>query len=124
MRRARSRTAIHRTVLTALLALVMALRVAAQPAVLTAPDPGVIALCSGGQIVYVSLETGLPVPGEDSAPKADPCPFFGVTAFDLATAPAAPAPAPARATPRPYPAEAALADGPRRGLHGARAPPA
>ncbi|SLN52791.1 hypothetical protein ROA7450_02672 [Roseovarius albus] len=64
-----------------LLAFVLALRVIAAPVVMAAPEPGLIALCSGGKIVYVSLETGAPVPAsETDTPHGDPCPFFGITA--------------------------------------------
>jgi hypothetical protein len=84
MRMAREMTAICKAALTVLLALFIAFRVVAQPAILAGPEPGLMALCSGGQIVYVSMETGLPVDkGDDTGPMADPCPFFGVTAFNL-----------------------------------------
>lgn len=85
MHMARDMTAICKAALTVLLALFIAIRVAAQPTILAAPEPGVMALCSSGQIVYVSMETGLPVETDDETELlADPCPFFGVTAFNLA----------------------------------------
>ncbi|KRS12564.1 hypothetical protein XM53_10760 [Roseovarius atlanticus] len=85
MHMARDMTAICKAALTVLLALFIAIRVVAQPTILAAPEPGVMALCSGGQIVYVSMETGLPVKNDgETGLLADPCPFFGVTAFDLA----------------------------------------
>lgn len=59
-----------------LLALVVALRVIAAPLVIAAPEPGLIAICSGGQIHYVSLD-GTPVDPDASPP--DPCPFLGIT---------------------------------------------
>ncbi|WP_120500345.1 hypothetical protein [Roseovarius sp. EL26] len=62
-----------------LLAFVLALRIVAAPVVMAAPQPGMIALCSGGQIIYVSLESGEPVPGSETE-HSDPCPFFGITA--------------------------------------------
>ncbi len=85
MRSARHMTAICKAAFTLVLALFIAIRVVAQPTILAAPEPGVMALCSGGQIVYVSMETGLPVENDgETGLLADPCPFFGVTAFDLA----------------------------------------
>ncbi|MGK7651409.1 hypothetical protein ACSQ76_02940 [Roseovarius sp. B08] len=79
-------TAIGKAALTVLLALFIAIRVVAQPTILAAPESGVMALCSGGQIVYVSMDTGQPVDtGDDTGLAADPCPFFGVTAFDINT---------------------------------------
>lgn len=62
--------------LAPLLALVVALRVIAAPLVMTAPEPGMIAICAGGQIVYVSLDGA---PSDADAPKPDPCPFLGIT---------------------------------------------
>ena len=84
MRMARTMTEICKAAMTVLVALFIAIRVVAQPTILAAPEPGVMALCSGGQIVYVSVETGLPVEEEDETGLlVDPCPFFGVTAFNL-----------------------------------------
>lgn len=62
--------------LTTLLVLVVALRVVAAPVILSAPEPGLIAICSGGEIYYVNLD-GTPVDRE--APEGEPCPFHGVT---------------------------------------------
>lgn len=62
--------------LAVVLALVVALRVVAAPVLLAAPEPGMIAVCAGGQIYYVTLN-GDPVEGE--AHEADPCPFLGLT---------------------------------------------
>jgi len=77
-----------KTGIAVLLALLFAVRVVAQPMVLATPEPGLMAICSGGQIVYVSMETGLPVKtGEGGQIAADPCPFSGVTAFDLSSDP-------------------------------------
>ncbi len=59
-----------------LLAVIVALRVIAAPLVVAAPQPGLIAICSGGQIHYVSFD-GTPV--EPDAPAADTCPFLGIT---------------------------------------------
>lgn len=64
-----------RGLLAVLLALVVALRVVAAPVILSGPEPGVMAICSGGQIYYVTLD-GTPVEGD--APEADPCPFMGI----------------------------------------------
>jgi hypothetical protein len=61
--------------LAALLVLVLALRVVAAPVILSAPDPGLIAVCSGGEVYYVTLD-GTPV--DDQAPEGEPCPFHGV----------------------------------------------
>lgn len=41
-----------------LTAVILAIRVVAQPVVMATPEPGMIAICANGQIVYVSLETG------------------------------------------------------------------
>lgn len=73
-----------RAVLALCLALGLALRVVAMPWVMAAPEPGVMAICAGGQIVYVSLD-GTPVP--DQTPQSDDCPLLGVTAAVLSTAP-------------------------------------
>ncbi|QFT91605.1 hypothetical protein FIU86_02045 [Roseovarius sp. THAF9] len=84
MRLPRHMTAICKAAFTLVLALFIAIRVVAQPTILAAPDPGLMALCSGGQIVYVSMETGLPVENDDETGLlAESCPFFGVTAFNL-----------------------------------------
>ena len=82
---------VFRTLITVLVALLVSLRVVVQPLVLAAPEPGLMALCSGGQIVYVSIETGQPVETDsESATLAEPCPFYGVTAFDLTDNPEMP----------------------------------
>ncbi|MFN3211099.1 MAG: hypothetical protein ACE369_19290 [Roseovarius sp.] len=124
MRAARQRTAICKTALTILVALFVAARVVAQPLILAAPGPGLIALCSGGQIVYVSIETGLPADtGEDIGHAADPCPFFGVTSLSLAAEATAPSPFRAAHTPVATVAEdVATLAGPLR-QNTARAPP-
>lgn len=62
--------------LATLLVLVVALRVVAAPVILSAPEPGLIAVCSGGEVYYVTLD-GTPVDGD--APEGEPCPFHGVT---------------------------------------------
>ncbi len=59
-----------------ILALTLALRIVAAPMIMAAPAPGLMAICTGGQIVYVSMEDGQPV-GED-APSIS-CPFFSIT---------------------------------------------
>ena len=58
------------------MALVLALRVIAAPLILAAPEPGLIAICSGGKIYYVSIDGA---PGDDEAPPSKPCPFVGNT---------------------------------------------
>jgi len=68
---------ICRAGLVAVLCTFVALRVIAQPLIMAAPEPGLIALCQNGQIVYVAWDTGAPV---DAAPQPDPCPYFGVSA--------------------------------------------
>lgn len=111
--------------MTVLLALFMTIRVVAQPVILAAPEPGVMALCSGGKIVYVSIETGLPVePGDDTGVRADPCPFFGVTAFDLSTATPGPAPVEVVMVQDLEPVETITRVTGFSGQNGARAPPA
>lgn len=66
-----------------LLALVLALRVAALPMVMAggAPGPGMMAICTGAEIIYISisaenLSDGVPEP----VPHHDPCPAFGILA--------------------------------------------
>lgn len=106
--------------LAPLLAVVVALRVIAAPLVMAAPEPGLIAICSGGHIYYVSLD-GTPVDPE--GPQSDPCPFLGIT---LALAEPAPAiPAPRRGVldlVRPAPPVASIPARPRP-ANPARAPP-
>lgn len=124
MRKARHMTAICKAALTVLLALFIAIRVVAQPAILAAPEPGIMALCSGGQIVYVSMETGLPVDtGNDPTPMADPCPFFGVTAFALTADKPMPMPAPGPTTLARVPADVTQAVPDTPVQNAARAPP-
>ncbi len=65
-----------RGLLAVLMAFALALRVIAAPLVLSAPSPGLMAICSGGDIYYVTLD-GTPVDGEPG--KAKPCPFAGMT---------------------------------------------
>ncbi|MEM8538141.1 MAG: hypothetical protein AAGF56_09795 [Pseudomonadota bacterium] len=55
---------IFSAVMTVAIAMVVALRVVAQPVLLSAPAPGMIAICSGGQIVYVSLKDGDGTPSD------------------------------------------------------------
>lgn len=65
--------------LVLLVSLLMTLRVVAHPIVLSAPTPGLVALCSNGQIIYVSLATGQPVQTGDGASDIA-CPYAGLTA--------------------------------------------
>lgn len=67
-----------RAIAAVLLALTLALRIIASPAVMASPAPGIMAICSGGKIVYVSMETGLPV-DESEGPASVPCPYFSIT---------------------------------------------
>jgi hypothetical protein len=60
------------------LAITLAMRIVASPAVMASPAPGIMAICSGGKIVYVSMKTGLPV-DESEGPASVPCPYFNVT---------------------------------------------
>lgn len=59
-----------------LLAVLLALRLIAAPIAMAAPQDGLIALCSGGQIVYVTPD-GTPVDPDDTRP--DTCAFCGLT---------------------------------------------
>ena len=63
-----------------LLALTLALRVAALPVVMAggAPGPGMMAICTGAEIVYIPIGGGPADPAQDHA--HDPCPAFGITA--------------------------------------------
>jgi len=63
-----------------LLALVLALRVAGLPLVMAggAPGPGMMAICTGAEIIYVPIGGGPAEPAPDAA--HDPCPAFGITA--------------------------------------------
>lgn len=61
--------------LTALfLACALVLRIVAAPIILAAPEPGLMAICSGGKIIYVSMETGQPVDPEGGPADLD-CPL-------------------------------------------------
>ncbi|MEO1139567.1 MAG: hypothetical protein AAFW87_08930 [Pseudomonadota bacterium] len=73
---------ILHTALPVVIAFFVALRVIAHPLLLTSPQPGLMAICSGGQIIYVSLETGLPVETEDGF-EAPLCPFAAGTSLDI-----------------------------------------
>ncbi|MEO0569156.1 MAG: hypothetical protein AAF066_15595 [Pseudomonadota bacterium] len=69
-----------RMTLGLLLAMVLSFRVIAQPALLSAPEPGLFLICLNGQLVYISTETGQPVSKEPGEGATD-CPFSGVTTF-------------------------------------------
>jgi len=62
-----------------LLALVLVLRVAALPVVMAggAPGPGMMAICTGTEIIYVPIGGGPAEPAPDAT--HDPCPVFGIT---------------------------------------------
>lgn len=72
------RTHIGWTVILAVMACFVALRVVAHPVLLYPSEPGLIPLCSGGQVTYISISTGLPAETEHVL-LTEPCPFFGVT---------------------------------------------
>ena len=55
-----------------------ALRLIAAPFILASPGPGLMAICTGSEIVYISMQTGQPV-GEADGHPASACPFFGIT---------------------------------------------
>lgn len=109
-----------------LLALALCLKALVGPAALAAPlAPGLVAICAGGQIIYVALE-GFDLPGAAEAPapgRADPCPAF---AFAAAPPPLAPAVVPI-AFPRPVaallPHRPATVVGTALRAHPPRAPP-
>ncbi|MEM6480517.1 MAG: hypothetical protein AAF922_10330 [Pseudomonadota bacterium] len=73
---------IAKTALVLCVSFLMALRVVAHPLVMQAPAPGLVALCTNGQIVYFSLETGQPVEGE-TGPEQIKCPYAGLTALNV-----------------------------------------
>lgn len=58
----------------------VALSVVAHPLIMSAPAPGLVALCSNGQIVYYSLETGQPVQ-TDNEKSEIACPCAGLHAI-------------------------------------------
>src|SRR6056297_205129 len=64
-----------------LLALVLALRVAALPMVMAggAPGPGMMAICTGSEIIYIPIGGDSPADPVEGAAH-DPCPAFGITA--------------------------------------------
>lgn len=64
-----------------LLALVLALRVAALPMVMAggAPGPGMMAICTGSEIIYIPIGGNSPADPGEGTPH-DPCPAFGITA--------------------------------------------
>lgn len=68
----------HFTALLSLvLVLVLSLRVAAAPFIMASPAPGIMAICAGAEIIYISMEDGQPV--EDTGEfEAEACPFFGI----------------------------------------------
>lgn len=75
MRRERQDRTGLRGLMAVLLGLVLMLRLIAAPIVLSAPHPGLIAICSGSGVYYVTLD-GAPVDGD--APEGDPCPYLGI----------------------------------------------
>ncbi|MEL6197462.1 MAG: hypothetical protein AAFT19_06420 [Pseudomonadota bacterium] len=111
-------------------ALILAIALCARPGVgaaalsVSAP-PGMVAICAGGQIIYVVLE-GFDLPEAEAPPaeRADPCPAFAFAA--------APAPPPLAARPSTVslpagpvlPAFARPVPRPTMRSHPPRAPPA
>ncbi|MFK7939777.1 MAG: hypothetical protein AB8B82_10375 [Roseovarius sp.] len=59
------------------LALVLVMRLVAAPYVMASPAPGIMAICSGGEIVYISMKDGQPVEDNEEY-AAEACPFFGI----------------------------------------------
>lgn len=69
---------LTRQVTACVLALVLVMRLVSAPYVMASPAPGIMAICSGGEIIYISMKDGQPV--EDSGEFAtEACPFFGIT---------------------------------------------
>lgn len=60
-----------------LLGIVLSLRLIAAPFIIASPAPGIMAICSGGHVVYVSMADGQPVQDNEGSDR-DPCPFFGI----------------------------------------------
>jgi len=120
LRRLRQLQLLTGGVLTPLLAVVVALRVIAAPLVMAAPEPGLIALCSGGQIYYVTLDG---TPADADTPQPDRCPFLGITLALADPGPAIPLPRRGRAEQRlPVPPVKHVPDHPVP-ANPARAPP-
>jgi hypothetical protein len=63
-------------VLVMLVVCVVALRTVAAPVVVGAAEDGVMTICAGGEIYYVTLD-GTPV--DAPGPTSDPCPYTGMT---------------------------------------------
>jgi hypothetical protein len=109
-----------RGLVAVLLGLVLMLRLIAAPIVLSAPHPGLIAICSGGGVYYVTLD-GEPVGGD--APESDPCPYLGIP-LALAALAGPVLPPALRITRLAAPVEAtSLVPGQTARAYGARAPP-
>ncbi|MEM1341125.1 MAG: hypothetical protein AAGF68_02330 [Pseudomonadota bacterium] len=71
---------IVKTAFVVCVAFFVALRVVAHPLILSAPGPGLVALCTNGQIIYISLETGKPVQTETGQAEIA-CPYAGLNAL-------------------------------------------
>jgi hypothetical protein len=54
------------------------MRLVSAPYVMASPAPGIMAICSGSEIIYISMEDGQPVEDTDEY-AAEACPFFGIT---------------------------------------------
>lgn len=106
-----------------LLALILALRVAALPLVMAggAPGPGMMAICTGAEIIYVPIGGGPTGPAPETA--HDPCPAFGILAALALPETGVPAPAGRIATLTSRPGHAARLAARPAPAHRPRAPP-
>ena len=66
-----------RRLLGAALSLLLVFRLLLGPALLPPPAPGLVPICGGTEILYLSLDGSVEAPG---GTIADPCPFHGLTA--------------------------------------------
>ena len=72
-------------IILGLLGMALALRLLARPGFAAPPEPGLVALCGGGQIVWIA-------PGEDPSEPgraADACPWMGLSTLAEGTPPPA-----------------------------------
>ncbi len=75
---ARNMNPIGRILIGFIAAWFLSFRVIAEPLILSPDAPNQMALCAGGQIIYVSLDDGTPISDEHGI-VAESCPFVGVT---------------------------------------------
>lgn len=106
------------------LALLLALRVMALPMVMAAgaPGPGMMAICTGAEIIYIPIGGDGPV-DPASGPPHDPCPAFGMTAALDVPGLTMPAPRERVHATGPAARHAVLIPEPRGKAHRPRAPP-